>query len=46
MFFWCINLKEALQGDTINVAYQAHLHFVTDEDIRRMAETGSVPEQM
>ena len=39
----CIEDAEKITGDKDQRNVLAHLHFVTDEDIRRMAETGSVP---
>ncbi|MBR4400902.1 MAG: amidohydrolase [Synergistes sp.] len=39
----CIEDAEKITGDLDQRNVLAHLHFVTDEDIRRMAETGSVP---
>jgi predicted amidohydrolase YtcJ len=38
----CIRDAEKVTGDLNQYNVLAHLHFVTDEDIRRMAETGSV----
>ena len=38
----CIEDAEKITGDKDQRNVLAHLHFVTDEDIRRMAETGSV----
>ncbi len=38
----CIEDAERITGDKDQRNVLAHLHFVTDEDIRRMAETGSV----
>ena len=39
----CIEDAEKLTGDMDQRNVLAHLHFVTDEDVRRMAATGSVP---
>ena len=39
----CIEDAEKITGDKDQRNVLAHLHFVTDEDIRRMAATGSVP---
>ena len=39
----CIEDAEKITGDKELRNVLAHLHFVTDEDVRRMAETGSVP---
>ena len=39
----CIEDAEKITGDKDQRNVLAHLHFVTDEDIRRMAETGSIP---
>ena len=39
----CIEDAEKITGDMDQRNVLAHLHFVTDEDIRRMAATGSVP---
>ena len=39
----CIEDAEKITGDKEQRNVLAHLHFVTDEDVRRMAETGSVP---
>ncbi|MEE1158703.1 MAG: amidohydrolase family protein [Atopobiaceae bacterium] len=39
----CIEDAEKITGDLDQRNVLAHLHFVPDEDIRRMAETGSVP---
>ncbi len=39
----CIEDAEKITGDKNQRNVLAHLHFVTDEDVRRMAETGSVP---
>ncbi len=39
----CIEDAEKITGNKDQRNVLAHLHFVTDEDIRRMAETGSVP---
>ena len=39
----CIEDAEKITGDLDQRNVLAHLHFVTDEDIRRMAATGSVP---
>ena len=39
----CIEDAEKITGDLDQRNVLAHLQFVTDEDIRRMAETGSVP---
>jgi len=39
----CIEDAEKITGDLDQRNVLAHLHFVTDEDIRRMGETGSVP---
>ena len=39
----CIEDAIKITGDRDQRNVLAHLHFVTDEDIRRMAETGSVP---
>ena len=39
----CIEDAEKITGDLNQNNVLAHLHFVTDEDIRRMADTGSVP---
>ena len=39
----CIEDAEKITGDKDQRNVLAHLHFVTDEDVRRMAETGSVP---
>ena len=39
----CIEDAEKRTGDMDQRNVLAHLHFVTDEDIRRMAATGSVP---
>ena len=39
----CIEDAEKITGDMDQRNVLAHLHFVTDEDIRRMAKTGSVP---
>ena len=38
----CIEDAEKITGDMDQRNVLAHLHFVTDEDVRRMAETGSV----
>ncbi len=38
----CIEDAEKITGDKDQRNVLAHLHFVTDEDVRRMAETGSV----
>ena len=38
----CIEDAEKMTGDKDQRNVLAHLHFVTDEDVRRMAETGSV----
>ena len=38
----CIEDAEKITGDKDQRNVLAHLHFVTDEDIRRMAETGSI----
>ena len=38
----CIEDAEKITGNKDQRNVLAHLHFVTDEDIRRMAETGSV----
>ena len=39
----CIEDAEKITGNKDQRNVLAHLHFVTDEDVRRMAETGSVP---
>ena len=39
----CIGDAEKITGNKDQRNVLAHLHFVTDEDIHRMAETGSVP---
>ena len=39
----CIEDAVKITGDSDQRNVLAHLHFVTDEDIRRMATTGSVP---
>ena len=39
----CIEDAEKITGDMDQRNVLAHLHFVTDEDVRRMAATGSVP---
>ena len=39
----CIEDAEKITGDKDQRNVLAHLHFVTDEDVRRMAATGSVP---
>ncbi len=39
----CIEDAEKITGDMDQRNVLAHLHFVTGEDIRRMAKTGSVP---
>ena len=39
----CIEDAQKVTGDLDQRNVLAHLHFVTDEDIRRMAKTGSVP---
>ena len=39
----CIEDAEKITGDLDQRNVLAHLHFVTDEDVRRMAATGSVP---
>ena len=39
----CIEDAEKMTGNLDQRNVLAHLHFVTDEDIRRMAATGSVP---
>jgi hypothetical protein len=39
----CIEDAEKITGDLDQRNVLAHLHFVTDEDIRRMGATGSVP---
>ena len=39
----CIEDAEKITGDMDQRNVLAHLHFVTDEDIRRMGETGSIP---
>ena len=39
----CIEDAEKITGDLDQRNMLAHLHFVTDEDIRRMAATGSIP---
>lgn len=39
----CIEDAEMITGDKDQRNVLAHLHFVTEEDIRRMAATGSVP---
>jgi hypothetical protein len=39
----CIEDAEKITGDKDQRNVLAHLHFVTDEDIRRMGETGSIP---
>ncbi|MBO5550951.1 MAG: amidohydrolase family protein, partial [Lachnospiraceae bacterium] len=39
----CIEDAEKITGNLNQNNVLAHLHFVTDEDIRRMADTGSVP---
>ena len=39
----CIEDAEKITGNMDQRNVLAHLHFVTDEDVRRMAETGSVP---
>ena len=39
----CIEDAEKITGDMDQRNVLAHLHFVTDEDIRRMGATGSVP---
>jgi len=38
----CIEDAEKMTGDKDQRNVLAHLHFVTDEDVRRMADTGSV----
>jgi len=39
----CIEDAEKITGNMDQRNVLAHLHFVTDEDVRRMAATGSVP---
>ncbi len=39
----CIEDAEKITGNKDQRNVLAHLHFVTEEDVRRMAETGSVP---
>ncbi len=39
----CIEDAEKITGNKDQRNVLAHLHFVTDEDVRRMAETGSIP---
>ena len=39
----CIEDAEKITGDMDQRNVLAHLHFVTDEDIHRMAKTGSIP---
>ena len=39
----CIEDAEKIMGDLDQRNVLAHLHFVTDEDVRRMGATGSVP---
>ena len=39
----CIEDAEKITGDLYQRNVLAHLHFVTDEDIRRMGATGSIP---
>ena len=39
----CIEHAQKVTGDKDQRNVLAHLHFVTDEDIRRMADTGSIP---
>ena len=39
----CIEDAEKITGDMDQRNVLAHLHFVSDEDIRRMGETGSIP---
>ncbi len=39
----CIEDAEKITGNKDQRNVLAHLHYVTDEDVRRMAETGSVP---
>ena len=39
----CIEDAEKITGNPDQRNVLAHLHFVTDEDVRRMAATGSVP---
>ncbi len=39
----CIEDAEKITGNLDQRNVLAHLHFVTDEDVRRMAATGSVP---
>ena len=39
----CIEEAEKITGDKDQRNVLAHLQFVTDEDIRRMGETGSIP---
>jgi len=39
----CIEDAEKITGDLDQRNVLAHLHFVTDEDIQRMAATGSIP---
>ncbi len=39
----CIEDAEKITGDMDQRNVLAHLHFVTDEDIRRMGSTGSIP---
>ena len=39
----CIEDAEKITGDLDQRNVLAHLHFVTDEDIRRMGATGSIP---
>ena len=39
----CIEDAEKITGDMDQRNVLAHLHFVTEEDIRRMAATGSIP---
>ena len=39
----CIEDAEKITGNKDQRNVLAHLHFVTDEDVRRMAATGSVP---
>ena len=39
----CIEDAEKMTGDKDQRNVLAHLHFVTDEDVQRMAATGSIP---
>ena len=39
----CIEDAEKITGDMDQRNVLAHLHFVTDEDVRRMGSTGSIP---